>query len=96
MLSLFFALSMDYLYCIALQNWVFINLLFLLVLVYESCYFRSFIVAIYLVILVLVKWLLLYNNMFGGYTLLLMFTYLFVAVLCVNRLKIPLNRPLVL
>ena len=55
MLSLFFAQSIDYLYCIALLNQVFINLLFLLVLVYVSCYFRSFIVALYLVILVLVK-----------------------------------------
>ena len=55
MLSLFFAQSMDYLYCIALLNQVFINLLFLMVLVYVSYYFRSFIVALYLVILELVK-----------------------------------------
>ena len=55
MLSFFFALYIDYLYCITLQNQVFINLLFLLVLVYESCYFKSFIVVPSLVILVLIK-----------------------------------------
>ena len=55
MLSFFFAQSMDYLYCITLLNQVFINLLFLLVLVYVSSYCRSFIVALYLVILELVK-----------------------------------------
>ena len=55
MLSLFFAQSMDYLYCITLLNQVFINLLFLLVLVYVSCYFSIFIVALYLVILELIK-----------------------------------------
>ena len=55
MLSLFFTLYMDYLCCITPQNQVFINLLFLLVLVYTSCYFRSFIVLPYLVILVLIK-----------------------------------------
>ena len=95
-LSLFFALYMDYLYCISLQNQVFINLLFLLVLVYASFYFRSFILVPSLVILVLVKQLLLCNNVFGGPTLPLMFACLFTAVLCVNGLKIPPNRPLAL
>ena len=86
---------MDYLCCIASQNQVFIYLLFLMVLVYERCYFSSFIVFLSLVILELTK-LLLYNNVFGGHALPLMFACLFMAVLCVNRLNIPLKHPLVL
>ena len=96
MLSLFFALYIAYLCCIALQNRVYINLLFLLVLVYKSSYFRSFIVVPSLVILMLKKLLLLCSNVFGGHALPLMFASLFAAVLCVNRLKIPPNSPLVL
>ena len=69
MLSLFLTLYMDYLCCIALENEVFINLLFLLVLVYGRFYFRCFIVIPFLVILVLVKQFLLFSTVFGGHTL---------------------------
>ena len=87
---------MDYLYCIALQNQVFISFLVLLVLVYINCYFKNFIVVPSLVILVVVKQLLLCNNVLSGHALPLMFACLFAAVLCINGLKIPPNHPLVL
>ena len=96
MLSFFFALYIDYLYSITYQSQVFINLLFLLVLVYKSCYFKSFIVVPSLVISVLIKLFLLCNNMFDGHTLPLMLICLVMVVLYVNGLKIPPYRPLVL